>query len=88
MANPQNIAHADPQTPPPPARPRLGEIKAPTLILVGEDDIADVQGWAGALEALIPGAKRVVVTDAGHLIYVEQPQVFAELVSGFVGGAP
>lgn len=83
-ANPQDLMHADPQEPAPAARPRLGSITAPTLILVGEDDIADMQGQAGALEALIPGSKRVVMRDAGHLIYLEQPQAFVDEVSGFV----
>jgi pimeloyl-ACP methyl ester carboxylesterase len=84
LANPQDLVHPDPARPAPTARPMLSSIKIPTLILVGEDDIADVQGQAGALEALIPGSRRVVVPDAGHLMYMESPAVFADLVSGFV----
>ena len=38
-ANPQDFFHADPARPAPTARPLLPTIKAPTLILVGEDDI-------------------------------------------------
>lgn len=66
----------------PPAMPRLAEIKIPTLIVTGEIDIADVHAHAGALEALIPGAKRVVVPGGGHFLYLEQPRAFAELVAG------
>lgn len=33
-----------------PAVARLGEIHAPTLILVGDSDIPDVQAYAGAIE--------------------------------------
>jgi pimeloyl-ACP methyl ester carboxylesterase len=84
-ANPQDITHRDPARPAPAARPRLPEIKAPVLILVGEDDIPDVQAQAGALEALIPGARRVVVPDAGHLMYLEHPEIFADLVGRFDG---
>jgi len=83
-ANPQNIRHRDPVRPAPPAKPLLPSIKAPTLILVGEHDIADVQGQSGALEALIPGSSRIVVRDAGHLMYMEAPEVFSRLVGQFI----
>jgi pimeloyl-ACP methyl ester carboxylesterase len=86
VANPQDIMHRDRARPSPVAKPRLADIKAPTLILVGEDDIPDIQAQAGALEALIPGARRVVVPDAGHLMYLERPEAFADLVSRFAGG--
>lgn len=66
---------------------RLGEIKAPTLIVTGEVDIADVHAHAGALEALIPGAQRIVMTGGGHFIYLERPDTFAETVSAFVDEA-
>lgn len=87
-ANPQNITHGDRQTPTPPARPRLPTITAPTLILVGEADIGDVKRQAAAIEGLIPGARRVVMRGAGHLMYVEQPVAFADEVAGFVRSAP
>lgn len=63
---------------------RLGEIKVPTLIVTGEVDIPDVHAHAGALEALIPGAKRIVMTGGGHFIYLERPDAFAEMVSGLM----
>ncbi len=86
MASPQDLHHADPARPAPPAAPRLHDIKAPTLILVGDADVADNQAQAGAVEALVPGARRVVVRDAGHLIYLDHPDVFADLVTRFVSG--
>ncbi|HEY3638869.1 MAG TPA: alpha/beta hydrolase, partial [Rhizomicrobium sp.] len=85
--NPQDMAHADPAIPAPPARPLLATITAPTLILVGEYDIADNHAQAGAAEALMPNAKRIVVTDAGHMLYMEHPDVFAGLVAQFVSAA-
>lgn len=66
------------------AKPRLGEIHAPTLILVGQVDIKDVQEQAKALEAAIPGARREVVPATGHLMYLERPKVFADLVVDFI----
>ncbi|HWW24440.1 MAG TPA: alpha/beta hydrolase [Caulobacter sp.] len=63
---------------------RLGEIKAPTLIVTGAVDIPDVHAHAGALEALIPGATRIVMSGGGHFIYLEQPDAFAATVEAFV----
>jgi 3-oxoadipate enol-lactonase len=86
-ANPQNLNWARGQLVEPlarPALPALGEIAVPTLILVGEYDIPDVHAHCGAIEAGIPGAKRIVVSDAGHLVHMEQPAVFNELVLDFL----
>jgi pimeloyl-ACP methyl ester carboxylesterase len=83
-AHPGNLGAAQMIADGPPATPRLGEIKVPTLIVTGEVDIADVHAHAGALEALIPGATRVVMTGGGHFIYLEQPKTFADMVGGFV----
>ncbi len=87
MASPQDVNHHDPAVPPPPAAPRLGQIKAPTLVLVGEDDIADNQSQAGVVEYGVPGAKRVVIRNAGHMLYMEQPAAFTDLVIPFADGA-
>jgi pimeloyl-ACP methyl ester carboxylesterase len=64
--------------------PHLPEIKAPTLILEGEWDIPDVHAIAGAAVVLIPGSKRLVVKDAGHLMQIEHPKEVAELIADFV----
>jgi 3-oxoadipate enol-lactonase len=83
-ANPQDISHPDPALPRPPAKPLLSTIAVPTLILIGEYDIGDNQAVAGAIEALIPGAKRVVVPNSGHLLYLERPDAFVGLVAWFM----
>jgi pimeloyl-ACP methyl ester carboxylesterase len=61
----------------------LSTIAKPTLILVGEFDAPDNHAQAGVLEALIPGAKRVVVPGSGHLLYLERPDAFAGLIEPF-----
>ncbi|PXA89213.1 alpha/beta hydrolase [Caulobacter sp. D4A] len=66
------------------AKPRLAEIKVPTLILVGEIDIEDVQDQAKALETALPGAKRVVVPASGHFLYLERPEAFVRAIEDFV----
>lgn len=71
----------------PEARPaigRLGEIRVPTLLVTGASDIADVHAHMGALEAGIPGARRVVLDGAGHLAHMEIPERFNETVLGFL----
>jgi pimeloyl-ACP methyl ester carboxylesterase len=84
-ASPQDMSHADFTLAEKPALDRLHEIHVPTLILVGERDIPDVQAHAGAIEAGIPNARRIVVQDTGHLMYLENPPVFTDLVVEFLG---
>jgi 3-oxoadipate enol-lactonase len=62
----------------------LSEIKAPTLILVGEFDIPDVHAHAGVINAGIPNSKREIIPKSGHLIPVEQPVLFYEAVNSFL----
>jgi 3-oxoadipate enol-lactonase len=86
-ANPQDMTHADLELPVKPALPRLREIRIPTLVLVGDADIPDVHSHAGAIEAGIPRARRVVIKDVGHLMYLEKPAEFGRLVIGFIESA-
>jgi len=83
-ANPQDMTHSDFARPTQPALYRLKEIRVPTLILAGDADIPDVHAHAGAIEAGIPGSKRVVITDAGHLMYLEKPEEFSRTVITFI----
>jgi 3-oxoadipate enol-lactonase len=68
----------------PPANQRLEEITAPTLILVGDRDVADLNTIADVLETNIPTAQKVVVSDAAHLINLEQPNEFVNQVLPFL----
>ena len=83
-ANPQDMTHNDYARPTKPAISHLQEIHVPTFILVGDADIPDVHAHAGAIEAGIFGSKRVVVNDAGHLMYLEKPEEFSRLVIDFI----
>lgn len=83
-ANPQDMTHSDYARPTAPAIGRLHDIRVPTLILVGDADIPDVHAHAGAIESGIPGAKRVVISDVGHLMYMEKPAEFSKQVIGFI----
>jgi pimeloyl-ACP methyl ester carboxylesterase len=83
-ASPQDLTHPELELPVKAALPRLGEIHIPTLLLVGDADIPDVHAHAGALEAGIPRARRVVISDVGHLMYLEKPAEFSRIVIEFL----
>ncbi|MFH1842693.1 MAG: alpha/beta hydrolase [bacterium] len=68
----------------PPALPRLHEIIVPVLLVSGEHDAPDVHAHLGAIESGILGARRIVIRDAGHLPYLEQPTAFNEAVLEFL----
>ena len=67
----------------PPASERLAEIKAATLILIGEDDAADVQAHSRAINAGILGSEQIVVKQAGHLIQLEKPEKVVKRLEDF-----
>jgi pimeloyl-ACP methyl ester carboxylesterase len=69
-----------------PAAERLAEISAPTLILYGDKDVMDVRLAAGHLAATIPGARLAIIPDAAHLPQMERPELFNEIVLGFLLG--
>jgi 3-oxoadipate enol-lactonase len=70
----------------PPASERLGEVRAPTLVAVGELDQPDMIAIAERLVAGIPGARHVLLPGVAHLPPMEQPTRFAVLVREFLTG--
>ena len=62
----------------------LNRIVAPTLVLVGEQDILKPRKYSEIIAREIPGAELVVVPDAGHALCLEQPGLFNALVLGFL----
>ena len=85
-ASPQDLRHQmkDPIKGWPSDLPRMPGLEVPTLILTGDHDIADNQAQAGAAQVLIPGSRRIVIEDAGHLMQMEHPKEVAELIADFV----
>ncbi|MGQ9573531.1 MAG: alpha/beta fold hydrolase [Dehalococcoidia bacterium] len=63
---------------------RLAEIRAPTLVLVGEDDLPDFRLIADILAANIATARLEVIADAGHLLNLEQPEAFNQALLRFL----
>jgi len=63
---------------------RLGEISVPTLVLVGELDVSDMQAIAGRLQREIPDARGATIAGAAHAPTMERPDEFAELALRFL----
>jgi len=63
---------------------RLGEIRVPTLVLVGDRDVPEMLRLADVLASGIPGARKVVLEEADHIPNVRNPDRFNELVIGFL----
>ena len=55
-------------------RDRLGEIRAPTLVIAGAEDPAATVEQAEEIRDSIPGARLTVVENAAHLANIEQPE--------------
>jgi 3-oxoadipate enol-lactonase len=55
-------------------RSRLGEIRAPTLVVAGAEDPAATVDQAEEIRDSIPRARLVVIEGAAHLANVEQPE--------------
>jgi 4,5:9,10-diseco-3-hydroxy-5,9,17-trioxoandrosta-1(10),2-diene-4-oate hydrolase len=71
-----------------PIRARLPEIACPTLIVWGAEDRLVPVGDADEFERLIPGARKVVWPDTGHVAMLERPDAFNRLVEAFVNEEP
>lgn len=67
---------------------RLPRIAAPTLVIVGEEDVATPPALARRLAGGIPGARLEIVPAAGHLSTVEQPEATIRLIREHLAAVP
>ncbi|MBZ0143144.1 MAG: 3-oxoadipate enol-lactonase [Rhodocyclaceae bacterium] len=63
---------------------RLSGIKAPTLVIVGRDDLGTPPAMSEAIAAAIPGARLAVIPEASHLSNIEQADAFNRLLLDFL----
>jgi 3-oxoadipate enol-lactonase len=70
------------------ARQRLRKLAAPTLVISGLNDSTVPLKNQNALAAGIPGAKRLLIPQAGHAIIVDQPEAFNSGLSAFLRQPP
>ena len=71
----------------PPAAGRLAEIRAPTLVLVGSRDVADIQRIGDLVAEQVPGARKETVEGAAHIVNMEKPEEFNRLLLDFLAGS-
>lgn len=63
---------------------QLDRIALPTLIVVGDQDVATVPAKAERMQERIRGSKRVVIAGAGHTSTVEEPKAVNEALVAFL----
>lgn len=64
---------------------RLGEVRAPVLIVVGALDTPRTLATADLLEGSVSGARKVSIEGAAHLPNMERPEEFNRHVLEFLG---
>lgn len=62
----------------------LSDIRCPTQIIVGEEDVATPPTDARLMAGRIPRARLAVIPNAGHLANLEQPDRFNEVLERFL----
>jgi pimeloyl-ACP methyl ester carboxylesterase len=65
-------------------RDRLPEIACPTLIVWGDQDKVLTVRDAAVYAELIPGSRKVIYADTGHMSQIERPEAFNALLREFV----
>ncbi len=69
----------------PPAAERLADVRVPTLVLIGEVDEARGVASGRHLAGSVAGARLVGFRGVAHMIQLEEPERFNELVLEFLG---
>jgi pimeloyl-ACP methyl ester carboxylesterase len=80
------LGNQDPvRTPEIAAAQRLGEIKVPTLVIIGELDNQAIQVLVEMTVQGIPGSQKVVMPGLDHVPFLEDPVGFNQIVLAFLG---
>lgn len=69
-------------------RSLLNEVRLPTLIVAGADDVIFPPSHAMALRDGIAGSQLVVFERSGHHPYAEEPVEYADVVRNWIGRVP
>jgi pimeloyl-ACP methyl ester carboxylesterase len=62
----------------------IGRIRAPTLVMVGDQDVATVPAKALRIHQLIPGSRLEIIPGAGHTSSVEEPEAVNRVLVPFL----
>ncbi|MFQ6074707.1 MAG: alpha/beta fold hydrolase [Candidatus Bathyarchaeia archaeon] len=63
---------------------RLPEIRAPTLTILGENDVIERSLLAGSMLEKIPNSKFVIIPNAGHHVFLGEPERFNQEIVHFL----
>jgi 3-oxoadipate enol-lactonase len=63
---------------------RLVEIRVPTLVMIGDSDLPDMQAISQLVTDRIHGAKRQLIPNAAHLPNLENSMLFNQSVIDFL----
>jgi 3-oxoadipate enol-lactonase len=66
---------------------RYVELRVPTLVLVGSEDVSDIHEIADRLASGIPGARKVTLGGTAHVPSLERPEEFDHLVLAFLSAS-
>jgi len=63
---------------------RLAEIRVPTFVIVADLDMPGILEIGNLIETKVPGAKKIVIQGAAHLVNMEKPAEFNKAVLAFL----
>jgi pimeloyl-ACP methyl ester carboxylesterase len=64
----------------------LPQIKVPTLVIVGDQDVISPPAEMQAIAAAIPNASFVVIPNSGHMTTMENPEAVNVALTRFIQG--
>lgn len=71
-----------------PAIDRLGSVRVPTLVVVGDLDTIWTRAAAERVAADVPGARLIRIPDVAHIVGLEQPDLLADLIVELLASLP
>lgn len=80
LLNPQPESHRVPV----PTTDQIKSMRVPTLVIVGDHEAPFIAAAADSLAKWIPGAKKVVIPNAGHGAHFAQPASFNSALMDFI----
>lgn len=65
-------------------RPELKNLKCPTLFIYGDKDFEGPPSLAQEMAALVTNARCELISDAGHLVWLDQPNACMTIIKDFL----
>jgi len=79
------FAMGDRMRPDPPVYGRLGEIKAPAVLAIGDLDYPMVRDCGERIAAAVAGCRVIVIPGADHLLPLRAPDALADIIRAHAG---